>query len=145
MMGSNLYVDTSALLKWYLQEPFSEEFTHFIQNCPGARISSLSVTEVHCTLARLTRNRELSASFAAEVVTAFSAQTSAGYLSLLPIHDKYLTHATELIDSLKQPLRTLDALHLAVAHATGCKEFATADKTQAKAARVLGLNVHTFY
>ncbi|MCK9283816.1 MAG: type II toxin-antitoxin system VapC family toxin [Rhodocyclaceae bacterium] len=145
MTGSSLYVDTSALLKWYLQEPFSDEFSDFIRNRPGARISSLSVTEVHCTLARLTRNRDLSASFAAEVVAAFSAQTTAGYLCLLPIHDEYLAHATELVDSLKQPLRTLDALHLAVAHAKGCKEFATADKIQAKAARALGLNVHTFY
>lgn len=145
MSGSTLYVDTSALLKWYLQEPFSEEFTHFIQNRPGARISSLSVTEVHCTLARLTRNRELNASFAAEVVAAFSAQTKAGYLNLLPIKDEYLAHATELIDRLKQPLRTLDALHLAVAHASGCKEFATADKTQATAAKALSLKVHTFY
>lgn len=145
MTGSILYVDTSALLKWYLQEPFSEEFSDFIQHRPGARISSLSVTEVHGTLARLIRNREVSATYAAEVVAAFSAQTTAGYLSLLPIHDEYLTHATELIDSLKQPLRTLDALHLAVAHARGCTEFATADKIQAKAAKALGLNVHTFY
>lgn len=145
MMVSSLYVDTSALLKWYLQEPFSEEFTRFIQSHPSARISSLSVTEVHCTLARLTRNRALSAPFAAEVVAAFSAQTAAGYLTLLPVHDEYLTHATELIDNMKQPLRTLDALHLAIAHATGCKEFATADKTQAKAAHTLGFKVHTFY
>ena len=145
MSASKLYLDTSALLKWYLEEPFSEEFTNFIQDHPGARISSLSVTEFHSTLARLTRNRDLSASFAAEVVAAFSAQTTAGYLSLLPIRDEYITHATELIDNLNHPLHTLDALHLAVAHATGCKDFATADKIQAKAARALGLNVHTFY
>jgi len=145
MNGSTLYLDTSALLKWYLQEPFSEEFTYFIQDHPGARISSLSVTEAHYTLARLTRNREVTASFATEVLAAFSAQTAAGYLSLLPIRDEYLAHATELLDSLKQPLHTLDALHLAVAHACDCKQFATADKTQAAAARALGFKVHTFY
>jgi len=142
---SALYVDTSALLKWYLEEPFSNEFTHFIQHHPGARISSLTVIEVHCTLARLTRNREVSMPYAAEAIATFSAQTAAGYLNLLPIHDDYLAHATELIDNVKFPLRTLDALHLAVAHASECKQFATADKTQAKAARTLGLHTHTFY
>ena len=53
-------------------------------------------------------------------------------------------HATELIDTLKHPLRTLDALHLAIANATGCAQFATADKTLASAARVTGLQVHIF-
>lgn len=145
MSTSTLYLDTSALMKWYLQEPFSDEFAHFIKNHPGARISSLSVTEVHCTLARLMRSREVSVPYAAEAIATFSAQTAAGYLSLLPLHDEYLAHATELVDNLKLPLRTLDVLHLAVAHATGCKEFATADKVQAKAACALGLNTHTFY
>ena len=144
MNVSTLYLDTSALLKWYLQEPYSEEFTDFIQNRPGARISSLSVTETHCTLGRLVRNREITVAFATEVLATFSMQSTAGYLSLLPIRDEYLMHATELIDRLKQPLRTLDALHLAVAHASGCKEFATADKVQSKAAKALGFKVHTF-
>ena len=145
MRAAPLYVDTSALLKWYLPEPFSEEFTDFIQTRSGARISSLSITEFHCTVARLTRNRILTSTLAAEILAAFSAQTAAGYLNLLPIKDEYLSHATELVVSLKQPLRTLDALHLAVAHATDCKHFATADKIQAAAARTLGFKVHTFY
>ena len=142
---NKLYLDTSALLKWYLQEPYSDEFCEFIQRQPGARISSLTITEMHCTLARLTRSREISASYAAEAIATFSAQTTAGYIVPLPVQDDHFSHATEFIDKLKLPLRTLDALHLAVAHATDCKEFATADKIQAKAARALGMNVHTFY
>lgn len=145
MNTASLYVDTSALLKWYLQEPFSEEFSEFVQHHPGARISSLTVTEMHCTLSRLTRNRDISAPYAAEAISTFSAQLAAGYLNLMPIEDNYFAHATELIDSLKLPLRTLDALHLSVAHATGSKQFATADKVQAKAARSLGMQTHTFY
>lgn len=142
---STLYVDTSALLKWYLQEPYSDEFCSFIQNQPGARISSLTVTEMRCTLARLTRAREISTGYAAEAMSAFSAQTAAGCIVPLPVHDDYFQHAAELIDRLKLPLRTLDALHLAIAHATGCEQFATADKTQARAARTLGLKTHPFY
>jgi predicted nucleic acid-binding protein len=141
---STLYVDTSALLKWYLQEPYSDEFCSFIQDKPGARISSLTITEMHCTLARLIRAHEISAGYAAEAMAAFSAQTAAGYLVPLPVHDDYFLNATELIDTLKLPLRTLDALHLAIAHATGCEQFVTADKIQAKAARSIGLKTHTF-
>jgi hypothetical protein len=145
MNGASLYVDTSALLKWYVQEPLSDAFADFIQDCPGASISSLTVTELHCTLSRLTRNRAVTSAFAAEAIATFSAQVAAGYLTQLPIRDEYLGHATELIDTLRAPLRTLDALHLSVAHASGCKDFATADKTQADAARALGFAVHSFY
>jgi uncharacterized protein len=145
MSVAALYLDTSALLKWYLPESGSEKFSEFVQARSGARISSLSVTEFHRAIARKTRDRNLTAPLAADVLAAFSAQTTAGYLHLLPIKDEYMAHATELIDSIKQPLHTLDALHLAIAHATACREFATADKIQAKAARTLGMNVHTFY
>ena len=145
MNAASLYVDTSALFKWYLHEPFSDEFTNFIQQRPGAHISTLTVTEFHCSLARRTRNHALTSALCAEVLATFSAQTAAGFLSLLPVRDEFLAHATELIDSLKQPLPTLDALHLAIAHASDCKDFATADKIQAKAARTIGFNVHTFF
>jgi uncharacterized protein len=43
-----------------------------------------------------------------------------------------------------QPLRTLDALHLAVARTTGTRLVATADRALARAAQVLGFATITF-
>lgn len=42
------------------------------------------------------------------------------------------------------PLRTLDALHLALAMASGADEIATADEVMARAAEQLQLAVHFF-
>jgi hypothetical protein len=33
-----LYLDTSALAKWYLNEPFSEQFEAFIREEPTAKM-----------------------------------------------------------------------------------------------------------
>lgn len=145
MTPSFPYIDTSALLKWYLPEPFSDEFAQFVESRESAQISSLSITEFHCSVARRERNRMLTPQQGRKVVRAFSAHVAAGHLTVLPVRDEYLTHATELIDTMKQPLRTLDALHLAIADASGCRQLATADKMLAAAARAIGFQVHTFF
>lgn len=50
------YLDTSALAKWYLNEPFSEKFEAFIQEYSTAAISRLTVVELRCLLARRRRD-----------------------------------------------------------------------------------------
>ena len=40
-----LYVDTSALAKWYMAESDSDAFDDFIRDQPGAHISRLTVLE----------------------------------------------------------------------------------------------------
>jgi hypothetical protein len=55
------YLDTSALAKWYLSEPFSEAFEEFIQEQETAAISRLTVVEFRCLLAR--RRREIARFF----------------------------------------------------------------------------------
>jgi uncharacterized protein len=47
MNGRAPYIDTSALAKWYLNEPRSEDF--------GAVISRLTVVEFRCLIARRRR------------------------------------------------------------------------------------------
>jgi len=43
------------------------------------------------------------------------------------------------------PLRSLDALHLAIARDAGCASIATADRVLADAAAALGLEAVRFY
>lgn len=45
----------------------------------------------------------------------------------------------------KYPLRTLDALHLAIAQRIHCPLLATADTTMANAGTALGLSVARFF
>ena len=49
------YLDTSALAKWYLNEPGSDEFEAFIARRPGAIVSRLAAVELRCLPARRRR------------------------------------------------------------------------------------------
>ena len=59
-MVNQVYLDTSALAKWYLNEARSQEFTVWFQTQPDVHLSSLTLTEFRCLLARRRRAGELS-------------------------------------------------------------------------------------
>lgn len=140
------YLDTSALAKWYLNEPFSEEFEAFIQEQPTAAISRLTVVEFRCLLARRRRAREITKAIEARVYASFERDVGAGFLQVHIVADEHLIAALGLITRLgKYSLRTLDALHLAIAHGIHCRLLATADKSMADAGKAAGLRVARFF
>ena len=53
------YLDTSALAKWYLNEPGSDAFVNFVQALDVAVISSLTRTEMRSLLSRRRRMSDL--------------------------------------------------------------------------------------
>ena len=141
-----VYLDTSALAKWYLNEPFSEEFEAFIQEQPAAAISRLTVVEFRCLLARRRRAGEITKTIESRVYATFEKDVGAGSLQVSPVVDEHLIAALGLLELLgKYPLRTLDALHLAIAQGIHCRQLATADKTMADAGKAAGLGVARFY
>lgn len=63
-----------------------------------------------------------------------------------PVADEHVAAAAEMISRLRRyPLRTLDALHLAIALAIRCRQLAAADRIMADAARASGLEVVRFF
>jgi predicted nucleic acid-binding protein len=140
------YLDTSALAKWYLNEPFSEAFEAFIQEQETAAVSRLTVVEFRCLLARRRRAGELTKAIESRVYTAFERDVSAGALQVYPVADEHLIAALGMIERLgRYPLRTLDALHLAIAQGIKCQRLATADKTMADAGKAVGLDIARFF
>jgi hypothetical protein len=140
------YLDTSALAKWYLNEPYSEEFEAFIQEQPTAGISRLTVVEFRCLVARRRRAREITKAIESRVYASFENDVGAGFLQVYPVSDEHLIAALGLITRLgKCPLRTLDALHLAIAQGIRCPLLATADRSMANAGRAAGLEVARFF
>ncbi len=140
------YLDTSALAKWYLNEPFANKFEAFIQEQSSAAISSLSVVEFRCLLARRRRAGEIKKTVESRVFAAFEDDVRAGFLQLHPVADDHLIAALGLITRLgRLPLRTLDALHLAIIQAIPARRLATADRTMADAGKALGLEVVRFF
>ena len=140
------YLDTSALAKWYLNEPFSEAFEESIRAQPAAAISRLSGVELRCLLARRRRAGEITKAIETRVTAAFEKDVSAGSLQVHPVADEHVIAALGMIERLgRYPLRTLDALHLAIAQGIHCRQLATADKTMADAGKAAGLDIARFF
>ncbi len=140
------YLDTSALAKWYLNEPFSEQFEAFIRKQSSAAVSRLTTVEFRCLLARRRRAGEITKSVESRVYASFEQDVGAGFLQVHPVADEHLIAALRLIARLgRHPLRTLDALHLAIAQGIHCRRLATADRTMADAGKAIGLGVTHFF
>lgn len=140
-----VYLDTSALAKWYLDEPRSEDFSRWIQEEDEVWISSLTMVEMRCLLARRRRAAEISAEKEELAFATFREDVDRVYLFLEPIEDRVVHAALTLIERLADhPLRTLDAIHLSVARNLQVERLATADGVMAGAARSLGLGVDWF-
>ncbi|HYM13758.1 MAG TPA: type II toxin-antitoxin system VapC family toxin, partial [Bryobacterales bacterium] len=66
-------------------------------------------------------------------------------LEVCPLDDGHALDAIGLAGRLRgHPLRSLDALHLAIARSLGAGQIATADRVLAQAATALGMKVAPF-
>lgn len=139
-----VYIDTSAMAKWYLPEANSEKFSEYIRTVDIAVITSLTKVEMRSLLARKKRLKEISLTMEGKIYSVFLSDISHGYLSLYPVEDNYFEQAIHLIGTLKAPLRSLDALHLICAQNIGCSTIATADTVMADAALQLRFTVVGF-
>jgi predicted nucleic acid-binding protein len=141
----SLYLDTSALAKWYIAESDSDAFDEFIRDRAGALISRLTVVELRCALARRRRNREITATVERAAFKLFESHVRDGLFSVLTMQDAHFVAALQILEELRRmPLRTLDALHLAVARASKVRAVATADRVMSSAAQALKFETHIF-
>lgn len=140
-----VYIDTSALAKWYLPEARSEEFSDWIRQQKDTCISSVTVTELRCLLARRRRMKELTDTQIQKIYACFQQDIRDGHLRRCQVMDKQIQTAALLIDSLPAiALRTLDALHLNIARDIPAETLATADRVMIAAARALRFQVVCF-
>ncbi len=136
------YLDTSALAKWYLNEAGSDAFVAYLHGLDLALISSLTRVEMRSLLARRRRMGEIDQALEHLLYAAFLDDIATGALSSRAVEDARFDEAANLMARYPdQPLRTLDALHLAVARAAQMDTLATADRVMANAARAMGLTV----
>jgi predicted nucleic acid-binding protein len=139
------YIDTSALAKWYLPEAGSDAFANWMQQQKDTCISSLTMTEFRCLLARRQRMQLLSGVQVQEVYAKFQQDCQDGHLLHYPVTDQHIVNAELMIESLPSiSLRTLDALHLSIAHDISATTLATADKVMAQAAQLIEIKVEWF-
>jgi predicted nucleic acid-binding protein len=142
----SVYVDTSALAKWYVNEARSEEVEDYLREACPVSISLLTKVEMRSLLARRRRERQIDAETQAKILATFEGDIASGHLVLVPHTVESFLVAESLLGAHPEtPLATLDALHLAVMRAAGIDELATADRVMAQAAQRLGMSCRSFF
>lgn len=130
----SLYVDSSALLKRYIDEPDSETAEALLGSDPSLLTARHTIVEVRRNLARLLDETDATAAR-----SAFTQDLRV--LSIVELDEVTCETAAGIAEMTG--VRTLDALHLAAAQRVGgpAVPFLTFDLRQAQAARSLGLTV----
>ncbi len=128
------YVDSSALLKRYVDEPDRASAEQLLLADPVLVTSWITVVEVRRNLARLVAPADLAAVRA-------QCMRDLDQFALVAVDEVVCQAAAEIGEQLG--VRTLDAVHLACAQRLLIPglSFITFDLRQAQAARALGLTV----
>jgi predicted nucleic acid-binding protein len=143
---ADVYVDTSALAKWYVNEAGSDEVEEYLRQVCPVHISLLTVVEMKSLMARRGRQDDIDAATQAKVLSTFDSDVALGHLVLLPHSSESFLLAESLMGAHPDvPLRTLDALHLGVMQSAGVEMLATADRVMAQAAALLGIECRAFF
>ena len=142
------FVDSSVLVRAYLRDEPSHEqaATAVFATDRAIVVSELALLECVAGFQQAVRARRLSAEVADRLRAVFEADTGgAGRITVLRSEMGRIVDRARVI-VLAEPVRSLDALHLAVADLDGRRVagtddlvFITADRVQADAARSLGM------
>ncbi|KOP23219.1 hypothetical protein AMR41_27445, partial [Hapalosiphon sp. MRB220] len=101
-------------------------------------LSQLVEVELFSALSRRVRMREISQKEATGIVQRFQADLDSSFYTCIAVEPIHYNLAREWISRFETPLRTLDALHLAIASQNNIR-LVTADEALAASAGVLGV------
>ena len=133
-----IYLDTSVLVAYYFPESLSKRAESIIRGKRPVFISDLTEVEAISAFARKIRIGEIAAEDAAAARQHFVSHLEAGIYRRTSLGPHHIRSAREYLSGFKTPLRTLDALHAAIA-ASENLQLITADKIFARAARKLSI------
>lgn len=129
-----VYVDTSVLAAYYCPETLSAKAEQAILRAGRTAISLLVDVELASAVARKRREGVLDKTDVARIVGQFNLHVADGCYVRFPVEVSHFDLAKRWIEQGVVPLRTLDALHLAVCFGNSAV-LLTADAALAKAAR----------
>jgi len=135
-----MYIDTSALVKLYVEEPDSATCEAIV-----AGMSLVSSRLLHCefrsALLGKVSHGNISPDAGAEIWDLFERDVATDHIRLISVDDLLLQDATDILSQLhpKVRLRTLDALHLATYISVETGPLFTRDHRMIQAAMQMGL------
>lgn len=133
----NVFLDSSALTKRYVQEPGSDRLEEILFSASSLAVSIISLSEVVSALCRRRRERILSKQQYWKISQALFGDIED--TSVVNVTDQVIARSVELLE--RWPLRSSDSLHIACAAEWVAELFVSADKRQCAAARGYGLQV----
>jgi predicted nucleic acid-binding protein len=139
-----LYIDTSVLVKLFVEEPESGYYGELVNDHPLSS-SRLAYVELNAALIAKTKAKLITEKERQLAWRKFEYCVEFGSIVLRPMHDMQINRAYYLINRL-QPnliLRTLDAIHLAVADELQEWPLVTDDARMSQAAVELGFPIAT--
>lgn len=106
------FLDTSALVKLYVQEPGTDRLLYLIGDQPESRFAvlSISVVELRSAIRRRQRAGDIEASVASAVLESAQRHMERRFLRQ-PVNDAVIDTSLEIID--RYALRAYDAVQLA--------------------------------
>ena len=111
------YIDTSALVAYYCPEPMSDKIERALLSIAQPHISYLTDVEIASAIARKVRCQEITPSDGHRIINFYRTHVDKRQYCWLPLELNHFQMARSWISQFNTALRTLDALHLAVAAA----------------------------
>jgi uncharacterized protein len=135
-----IYLDTSVVVAYYCPEAISSEVQSLLRSLKKKpALNFLTEVEFTSSISRKVRMNELGPIDANRILTKFTSHAEAGLYRIIPLEKAHYQLAKGWISLLSSPLRTLDALHLAIASSEEL-QMVTSDESFYKAARLLDLD-----
>lgn len=134
------YIDTSVIVAYYCPEPLSEKAESFLVAHPQPAISYLVEVELFSAVSRKIREGGMAPEDGSRVIAKFLSHLDDSFYTILPVESHHYRLARDWIGQFSTPLRSLDAIHLAIT-AQGTATMVTADKGLAKSAELLAVDV----
>ena len=133
----NVFFDSSALAKRYVQEPGSDRVEEILSLASSLGVSVICISEVVSALCRCRRERKLSQQQYLKAKRALFEDIEDA--SIIHLTDAVIVRAVELLE--RWTVRSSDSLHVASAAEWSAELFVSGDERQCKAARGYGLKV----
>jgi predicted nucleic acid-binding protein len=136
----NYYLDTSVLAAYYCPEPLSEKTEDIIVNADRPCVSSLTEVELASAISRKIREKNLLQEDGNKIFNQFQTHLNESLYRLINIEARHYQTAKNWILQFAVPLKSLDAVHLAIA-AEDNLTLITADRRMTLSAKHFGINV----
>ena len=135
----SFYIDTSVLVAYYCPEPLSEKAEEFLTTHFQPAISALTELELFSAVSRKIREAGMNRKDAGRVIARFITHVNRNFYNYLSVEQYHYRLARDWIGLFKLGLKSLDALHLAIASSEGLT-IVTADGGLLRSAKALKLN-----